>query len=102
MVSPAPHHRARYNHRHDGIHHRRQGQNQQHASEPCDTRLFSTENSDGDDSSSSSSNFDMEELQQRIDQVEDKDSKLNIVVLDTMLPRQVLEIDTNIIRGSWR
>ena len=63
-------------------------------SEEDDSNLFRSEDEDEDeDGSSSSSSFDMKSLQSRMAQVQDSDSKLPIIVLDTMLPRQTLKIE---------
>ena len=47
------------------------------------------------DSSSSSSMFSMASLNNRLKEVKEKESKLPLVVLDSMLPRQVLELEVN-------
>jgi hypothetical protein len=46
-------------------------------------------------SSSSSSMFSMASLNNRLKEVKEKESKLPLVVLDSMLPRQVLELEVN-------
>ena len=48
-----------------------------------------------DSSSSSSSMFSMASLNNRLKEVKEKESKLPLVVLDSMLPRQVLELEVN-------
>jgi hypothetical protein len=47
------------------------------------------------DSSLSSSMFSMTSLNNRLKEVKEKESKLPLVVLDSMLPRQVLELEVN-------
>lgn len=49
--------------------------------------------SSGDNNKDDSSLFDMKSLQNRMAQVQDSDTKLPIIVLDTMLPRQTLKIE---------
>lgn len=53
------------------------------------TRVFASSSSDGETS------FSMAALQKRMDQVTQSDSILPLVVLDSMLPRQVLKINVN-------
>ena len=48
-----------------------------------------------DSSSLSSSMFSMASLNNRLKEVKEKESKLPLVVLDSMLPRQVLELEVN-------
>ena len=52
--------------------------------------LFSRQNGDDDDDDNK---FNMEMLQSRISQVKERSNKLPLVVLDAMLPRQVLKVN---------
>ena len=50
---------------------------------------------DSNDSDRGSSMFDMSSLNSRLKEVQQKDQRLPLVVLDAMLPRQVLELQVN-------
>ena len=65
------------------------------SSSTTSTRRFLTSDDDSDESGSSSSMFDLSSLNSRLQEVQEKEQMLPLVVLDSMLPRQVLEIQVN-------
>uniref|UniRef100_A0A7S4J8V5 Lon N-terminal domain-containing protein n=1 Tax=Odontella aurita TaxID=265563 RepID=A0A7S4J8V5_9STRA len=58
------------------------------------SRLFSSSSEPADDDDDDDDGF-MASLRERMDQVSDRDTKLPLVVLDAMLPRQVLKLRVN-------